>query len=166
MRAIKGYEGLYGATENGDIVSLRTGKALKPYENTGGYLRVNLFDRSGRVKHKYVHRLVAEAYLPNPDMLPEVDHKNANRQDNRAINLRWCDRRGNVDSALEMGHWRRPVKVKATHELSGETLYFSFLKHASRHIFGNDYSLQFCRKRYGDRFDKGGWHFEVVNDGI
>ena len=39
MRAIKGYEGLYASTEEGEIISLRTGKALKPYENTGGYMR-------------------------------------------------------------------------------------------------------------------------------
>jgi len=113
-----------------------------------------------------VHRLIAEAYLPNPDGLPEVDHKNADRQDNRPINLRWCTRRENQKNALSMGHWRRPVKIKAINLRSGETLYFSFLKHASRYVFGNDYSLQYCRKRYGDKFEKAGWAFEVVHDGI
>lgn len=129
-------------------------------------MRVNLFDRGGSVSHKYVHRLIAAAYLPNPDGLPEVDHKNADRKDNRAVNLRWCDRRSNIESALAMGHWRRPIKVKATNVQSGEILYFAFLKHASQYVFGNDYSLQFCRKRYGDKFEKGGWLFEVVRDGI
>lgn len=166
MRSIRGYEGLYAATEDGKIVSIRSGAVLKPYANTGGYLRVNLYDKGGTASHKYVHRLIADTFLPNPGNLPEVDHKNADRQDNRAINLRWCDRRENVASALSMGHWRRPVKIKATNTRTSETRYYAFLKHASQDIFGNSYSLQFSRKRYGDSFEKAGWRFEVIRDGI
>lgn len=166
MRTIRGYEGLYAANEDGSIVSMRTGTVLKPYENTGGYMRVNLYDATGRAKHKYVHRLIAETFLPNPDGLPEVDHKDADRKNNKATNLRWCSRRGNVDAALAMGHWRRPLKIKATNKETEEVRYFSFLKHASIDIFGNDYSLQYCRKMHGDSFEKAGWLFEVVTDGI
>lgn len=165
MKDIKGYEGLYRATESGEIISVKTGSALKPYENTGGYLRVNLC-KDGKMAHKYVHRLIAETFLPNPGSCPEVDHLNADRKDNRVVNLRWCSRHGNVESALAMGHWSHSVRVKATNTQSGEVLIFAFLKHASRHIFGNSHSLQYCRKRYGNRFTKAGWIFEVVQDGI
>lgn len=165
MRDIRGYEGIYAATSDGRIVSRKTGRALKPFVNTGGYLRVNLH-KAGKTSHKYVHRLIAEAFLPNPEKYPEVDHLNADRQDNRAVNLRWCDRHGNVQSALAMGHWRRPLKLRVQNILTGEVRYYAFAKHASQDIFGNTYSLNYCRKRYGDKFEKAGWRFEVVKDEV
>ena len=109
---------------------------------------------------------LATSIKPKPQGLPEVDHKNANRQDNSAANLRWCDRRDNVNSALSMGHWRRPLKIKATNMQTAGVRYYAFLKHASQDIFGNNYSLNFSRKRYGDSFEKAGWRFEVIEDGI
>lgn len=66
------------------------GKILKPSPNYKGYLRVYL--NSENIKHKYysVHRAVALAFIPNPDNLPQVNHKNYNVQDNSVGNLEWC----------------------------------------------------------------------------
>ena len=66
------------------------GKILKPSPNYKGYLRVSLSSESIKHKHYFVHRAVALAFIPNPDNLPQVNHKNHNVQDNRIENLEWC----------------------------------------------------------------------------
>lgn len=167
-KEIKGYEGLYAASVDGHIVSLRGGRhiKLKPFVNTGGYLRVNLIDSRGRMTHHYVHRLVAAAFLPNPKNYREVDHLNSDRQDNRVTNLRWCDRNGNVRSALSAGRWSKKVPVTAVNLQTGETRHYPFLRYASRDLFGNNYSLAYLRKQQGTYFEKNGWLFKVVEDEI
>lgn len=74
MRDIKGYEGLYAATSCGRIFSYRAKKFLKPRITKKGYCRVLLY-KDGKGKDFYIHRLVAEAYLDNPENLPQVNHK-------------------------------------------------------------------------------------------
>ena len=155
------YEGLYLADEGGAVYSVRTGKALKPYINTGGYMRLNLYDKDGRAHHEYVHRLIAETFIQNPDGLPEVNHKNADRGDNRAINLEWIGRRGNVDYALSLGRWSKKKPVIAVNVKTGEQRAYPFLKYAARDLFGKPYALQFFRKRYGSVFQRGDWLIEV-----
>lgn len=94
---IKGYEGLYQVSNMGRVKSLGNDKTrkerilnLKPKSN--GYIEVTLYKNSER-EYKYVHRLVAEHFLPNPDNLPQVNHKIddfEHRSDNRVENLEWC----------------------------------------------------------------------------
>ena len=62
---------------------------MKPYDNGYGYLIVELRQR-GKKKHKRVHRLVAEAFIANPSLLPEVNHKDENKHNNIVTNLEWC----------------------------------------------------------------------------
>ena len=78
----------YEVSDMGNIKSLYSGKILKPSLHWGGYLMVNLSE-NGKIKTKLVHRLVAEAFVENPQGKPSVDHINMNKQDNRAVNLRW-----------------------------------------------------------------------------
>lgn len=96
---VKGYEGLYQVSNLGQIKSLgrwvkHTGwrfeeeKILKPSKTNAGYLYVQLSKNSIGKKFK-VHRLVAEAFIPNPDNLPTINHRNENKCDNRADNLEW-----------------------------------------------------------------------------
>lgn len=89
MKDIKGYEGIYAVTEDGKVWSYRRSKFLSSSNNNGGYLRVDLCKDGGR-KTVLIHRLVAEAYLPNPDNLPIVNHKDENKQNNHISNLEWC----------------------------------------------------------------------------
>lgn len=82
------------------------GRVLKPTLHGRGYLMVYISTK-GLKTRVYVHRLVAEAFIPNPDNLPQVNHKNEVKTDNTASNLEWCNHRyniaysGNMDKAVK-----------------------------------------------------------------
>lgn len=90
LSEIKNFPGYY--VDRGGVIYSRKGehlRELKQYPKTHGYLYVTLF-RDGKRYYLRVHRLVAEAFIPNPDNLPEVNHKDENKTNNFASNLEWC----------------------------------------------------------------------------
>jgi len=91
---IKDFEN-YKVSNLGQIYSIKTGKILKQSIDRKGYAVIHLY-RNGFRCHKKVHRLVAEAFIPNPDKLPEVDHIFGDRLDNQSINLRWVSGSANT----------------------------------------------------------------------
>lgn len=100
---IENYEGIYQVSDSGEVRSLGNGKSpnskeriMKVEETKCGYLRVQLC-KDGKQKHFSIHRLVAEAFIPNPLNLPQVNHKNENKHDNRAENLEWCNCSYNIN---------------------------------------------------------------------
>lgn len=90
---VNGFESLYEVSNMGRVRSLprktTRGKILKPSIDKDGYYRVNLVD-DGRSKYYRVHRLVAQAFIKNTFNLPVVNHKDENKQNNRADNLEYC----------------------------------------------------------------------------
>ena len=88
FKSIPNFEGTYWITKNGDVINA-DGVTLKPYDNGYGYFMVDL-KKNGKRKHARIHRLVAEAFIPNPDNLPEVNHKDENTHNNSFKNLEWC----------------------------------------------------------------------------
>ena len=94
MKDIKGYEGEYGITSCGKVQSYKSKKFLSP-GITDGYSQVGLM-KNGKRKYFYVHRLVAEAYIPNPNGYDTVDHIDGDKTHNYIKNLQWLPNIENV----------------------------------------------------------------------
>lgn len=99
---IKDFED-YEITKSGQVINTRTGRTRAlDFNKTVGYFQVDLYKRNKRTKH-YIHRLVAQAYIPNPEGLPEVNHKDSDRTNNHVSNLEWVTSSGNSVHAIEAG---------------------------------------------------------------
>lgn len=103
FKYIPQYDGLYSIDRRGNVFSHISGKILKPHPNHCGYLMVDLY-KDGKVKKCVIHRLVAITYISNPSNLPEIDHIDTNKQNNNAVNLRWCTRKENCNNPLSLKH--------------------------------------------------------------
>ena len=101
-RPIKGYEGLYEISNKGRVKSLARyykafgyrkiiieEKIMSPVESPQGYYQIGL-SKEGAKKHVQIHRLVAQAFIPNPQSLPFINHKDENKKNNCVDNLEWC----------------------------------------------------------------------------
>lgn len=127
-RSIEGWEGRYDVSNTGRVRSrayiqerphAKAGgkqrrcpeRIRKPAVDSHGYLQVSLSEGPRRSRLRVlplVHRLVAKAFIPNPDNHPEVNHRNGNTRDNRVENLEWCTRQQNASHALKLpSHQRR-----------------------------------------------------------
>lgn len=98
---VKGYAGKYQVSNFGRVKSLNynnIGKSriMKPNIYKTGYVSAGL-SLNGKEKRFLIHRLVAEAFIPNPDNYPVVNHKDENTQNNRADNLEWCTQKHNIN---------------------------------------------------------------------
>lgn len=88
---IKGYEGLYQVSDLGRVCRLSHGKRkIRRFGSSHGYYVVSLC-KEGKTHGYSVHRLVATAFVPNPDNLPQINHKDECKTNNVALNLEWCD---------------------------------------------------------------------------
>lgn len=103
-KEVPGYEGLYQVSNFGNVKAcakidgkgiVRKERLLKPFTTPGGYYRIFLMKNEKR-KGFLVHRLVAMAFIPNPDNLPFINHKDECGLNNCVDNLEWCDRLYNV----------------------------------------------------------------------
>lgn len=112
---IEGYEGYYQVSNFGNVKSLdrviehlrfgfcqRKGGLRRLSTDSDGYHRVGLY-KDGKGKHFFVHRLVAQAFIPNPESKPEVNHINAVKTDNNVSNLEWVTNIENITHAIDAG---------------------------------------------------------------
>ena len=98
MKVLSLFDGKYKLFEDGRIVSFARKKPIELVGKVtnGGYRMVILHDNEGRRLYKNVHRLIAEAFIPNPNGLPTVNHKDGNKLNNAVENLEWMSMRDNV----------------------------------------------------------------------
>lgn len=102
FKPIEGYEGIYEISSLGNVRIIKTGKFKKNQTNNTGYSMVVLW-HGKQAKGFLIHRLVAKAFIPNPDNLSDVNHKNGIKTDNRADNLEWLTRSQNHKHAYDIG---------------------------------------------------------------
>lgn len=103
-REIPGFDGKYCVSNTGKIKNKKTGLEKKSYINENGYCIIGFYDKAKKSNVNFrVHRLVADAFLSNPDLKRTVNHKDGNKQNNNVGNLEWATHKENLDHAREMG---------------------------------------------------------------
>lgn len=152
---IKGYEGLYKISNEGDVISLSKNrgflklkeKYLKPTIKANGYLDVKLV-KNGIYKHFYIHRLVAEHFISNPNNLPQINHKDKNPSNNNVNNLEWCDNSYNVkySNIPEKLKELRGDKLEITNTQTGEIIIAKSKRDAAKFINGTDAGIIYAIK--------------------
>lgn len=98
---------VYLISENGEVFNTIRNKYLKPNKTKRGYFRISL----GRKLRIFVHRMVAETYIPNPNNYPYINHIDGNGLNNHVSNLEWCTQTRNVQHAYDIG-LRESIKGK------------------------------------------------------
>ena len=171
-RDIKGFEGLYQVSNTGKVKSLERTvwngrgyrtvpeKIMKTHDNGKGYLQVKLC-KDGKGKKYKINRLVAQAFLDNPNNLPEVNHKDKIRTNDNVDNLEWCTKQYNIDYSLSKA-------VIGINKISGLIIEFPSLMEAERQTGINHGNVCKCLK--GNLKSTGGFYWiyaeseEVANE--
>ena len=160
MKDIKGYEGLYAITSCGKVWSYKRKKFLKSMTKSNGYLYVALI-RDGEKKWYRVHRLVAEAYIPNPDNLPQVNHKDENKANNCLQNLEWCDAKYNTNN----GTRNEKVSNKLKKPILQYDLDGNFIREwSSASDVGKEVQSHICKCLKGSRKSAYGFIWKFKED--
>lgn len=166
IEPIKGYEEHYAVDRLGHVYSIKNGypKEMKQTVGKHGYCCVNLKDGERR-KNARVHRLVAEAFIPNPQNKPHINHIDGDKKNNSARNLEWCTPSENSRHALQMGMLKPPTNnvdgvykngknkyVVIENLITDEAFLFTSLRKACEYIGrGHDFIWYHT--------SKGIWHF-------
>lgn len=100
----------YSITQDGQVWSHRRNRFLKPVVNSSGYFYHNLRS-GGKATNKYIHKLIAEAFIPNPEGKPCVNHIDGNKLNNNVSNLEWCTHAENHQHAARTGLKPRVAKL-------------------------------------------------------
>lgn len=111
-KPIKGWEGLYEITNDGQVYSIKRNTYLKPRLSMDGYRRVCLCNNNIRREYR-VARLVAEAFIDNPENKPEVNHKDYDRQNDIVENLEWTTNYENAYYSYKANRYEIPENYKA-----------------------------------------------------
>ena len=166
MKTIKGYEGLYSITEDGRVWSHRKAQFKNPQDNGHGYKYVQL-KVNGYCKNFYIHRLVAEAFIPNPENKKEVDHIDNNTENNVVTNLRWATPKENQGYRTLESKKNSAEKIRKA--LSRPVLcvelnqVFSSIRAAARALNLNSISgIRSCVNKDGKYKTTAGYHWEYA----
>jgi hypothetical protein len=116
MRDVVGFEGLYKVTSCGKIWGVKREKFLSPAGGKGNYQMVCL-SKNGKHTYDYVHRIVAKAYIPNPNNYPEVNHMDEVKDHNWYMNLEWCTSEYNKEYTCGYRFRAKPVECVETGEV-------------------------------------------------
>lgn len=165
-KTIEGTNGMIEVSDDGQIRSLLRGEpyVLKSNKDAKGYHRINITINRIKIGYK-VHREVAKAFIPNPYNLPQVNHKDGNKDNNNVSNLEWVSNQQNAHHAIENGLWKSVFdgakrenerRKKAVIGICGEkTMRFESVADAERYI-GSRHISDVLK---GKRSHAKGWTF-------
>lgn len=177
-KPIEGTNGLYDVSNTGKVRSRNyrmTGKEkILSYQiDNKGYARVRIKNKAFPYKTFKIHRLVASAFITNPDNKPQVNHINGNKLDNRAENLEWVTNQENASHAISNGLWgnvfaasskaieQKKTAIIATNIKTGEKTYFNSMSDAERAIGTKHINAVIS----GERKQAKGFQFEYAKEG-
>lgn len=122
---IGGYEGLYQVSNLGRVNRVATGRVLKGGKDGGGYLNVDLC-KNGKRKTHTIHRLLAQAFIPNPENKSDVNHIDEDKTNNNVNNLEWSTRKENLNHGTrnERSSKTKSIPIIATNLKTGESREF------------------------------------------
>lgn len=169
---VAGYEGLYKVSNKGNVYSVGRkdsrgnkcgGRPLKPRYDQRGYFKVGLY-KNGKMQNKLIHRLVAEAFIPNPNNHPEVNHRDETKINNELSNLEWCDKSYNASYGTRGKRiaQAQSKKIRAVNIKTGEVLTFGSVKEAVSKGYSHSAVSKACRGIYcgGNLYKENQWYYE------
>ena len=170
---VVGYEGLYRVSNLGRVSSYnrtiiinsdyfkykweRTYKAkiMKQSKDKGGYLIVSLYDNESKCKNFKVHRIVASAFIPNDDNLPQIDHIDCNRMNNKISNLKWCTCKENhANPSTQIKRSDSVLQINNNNEIVCE---FASPKDASKKLGVSHKGILDCCRGISDTYNGFKW---------
>lgn len=165
-KTVPGTDEMLEVSSQGRVRSLLRGTpyVLKCQADKKGYLRLRVTISRRKMSFK-LHRLVAQTFIPNPDGLPQVNHKDGNKSNNSVDNLEWCTNKDNAHHAIEHGLWEsvmaganrynaaRRTPIVATKE--GQIIRFASVTEAQDY-FDSKHISDVLK---GKRAHVKGWHF-------
>ena len=135
-KEIPGYEGLYEVSNKGNVRNVRRNTLLRLPKTNKGYIQVG-WCKNGIRNGLKVHRIVAQAFLPNPDNLPQVNHKDEDKTNNNVDNLEWCDTKYNNN------YGSRNIRIRDTLIKNGPC---SGLSEKEREEYMKEYRKEYRKK--------------------
>ena len=176
-KAIVGTKGFIEVSNEGRVRSLLTGtpRILKTQPDGSGYHRIRVSIERVKMSYK-VHREVAKAFIDNPNHLPQVNHKDGDKNNNAVSNLEWVTNKDNAHHAIKNGLWdsvfegtkrenesrKKPIIAYRISELEAPcTRYYDSIAEAERDIG----SRHICDVLKGKRSHVKGWAFDYAKGG-
>lgn len=152
------FDDKYAVSEKGNVINVRSGRTLHTVMQNG-YVRVQL-SINGVRRNYPVHRLVARAFIPNPENKPYVNHKDGNKQNNCVENLEWVTARENDNHARATGLKEQCKPIKAVSVDDKDTMTFESLSECARYFGTNTGSIH--RVLSGKRSKHKGFKFSYL----
>ena len=160
LKDIKDYEGLYAITRDGRVWSYKSKKFLKP-RLVRGYHQVDLY-KDKKVKSYLIHRLVAEAFIPNPENKQQVNHLDEDKSNNCVDNLEWCDAKYNTNYGTRNERAAKKLSIPIYCEELNKI--FDGARQAARELgLDNSNIIKCCKGKYKTT---GGYHFRYAETSV
>ena len=165
---IKEYEGIYQVSNLGRVKRVETDRVLKGSKNKKGYLRVDLY-KNGSQSNKRIHRLVAQAFIPNPENKSQVNHIDENKTNNVISNLEWTTAKENINHGTRNERAGNTISksnsipIIATNLKTGESQEFYGARECARQLGLQAPSITSVLK--GRLTQTGGYTFKYINEG-